>query len=37
LGDGSVQQVSSGRLRDQIRDAAANSGAQSFIFPAAGN
>jgi prepilin-type N-terminal cleavage/methylation domain-containing protein/prepilin-type processing-associated H-X9-DG protein len=37
LGDGSVQQVSSGRVRDQIRDAAANSGAQSFIFPAAGN
>jgi prepilin-type N-terminal cleavage/methylation domain-containing protein/prepilin-type processing-associated H-X9-DG protein len=37
LGDGSVQQVSSGRVRDQIRDAAANSGAQNFIFPAAGN
>ena len=37
LGDGSVQQVSSGRVRDQIRDAAAASGAQNFIFPAAGN
>jgi len=37
LGDGSVQQVSSGRVRDQIRDAAANSGAQNFIVPAAGN
>ena len=37
LGDGSVQQVSSGRFRDQIRDSAANSGAQNFIFPAAGN
>lgn len=37
LGDGSVQQVSSGRVRDQIRDAAAASGAQNFLFPAAGN
>jgi prepilin-type N-terminal cleavage/methylation domain-containing protein/prepilin-type processing-associated H-X9-DG protein len=37
LGDGSVQQVSSGRFRDQIRDSAAASGAQNFIFPAAGN
>jgi prepilin-type N-terminal cleavage/methylation domain-containing protein len=33
LGDGSVQQGSSGRMRDQIRDAAAISGDQDFLFP----
>ncbi len=35
LGDGSVQQVSSGRLREQLRDAAAMSGSDlDFIWPA---
>ncbi len=34
LGDGSVQQVTSGRARDQFRDAAmATDSAQDFIFP----
>jgi prepilin-type N-terminal cleavage/methylation domain-containing protein/prepilin-type processing-associated H-X9-DG protein len=33
LGDGSVQQVSSGRMRDSLRDAAASSGNQDFYFP----
>jgi prepilin-type N-terminal cleavage/methylation domain-containing protein len=33
LGDGSVQQVSSGRLRDSLRDAAAASGNQDFYLP----
>lgn len=33
LGDGSVQQVSSGRLRDSLRDAAASSGNQDFYLP----
>jgi prepilin-type N-terminal cleavage/methylation domain-containing protein/prepilin-type processing-associated H-X9-DG protein len=34
LGDGSVQQVSSGRLRDALRDAANASGDQDFYMPA---
>ena len=33
LGDGSVQQVSSGRLRDALRDAANASGDQAFYMP----
>lgn len=33
LGDGSVQQVSSGRLRDAVRDAAQASGVQTFFIP----
>jgi prepilin-type N-terminal cleavage/methylation domain-containing protein len=33
LGDGSVQQVSSGRLRESLRDAAAASGNQDFYLP----
>jgi prepilin-type N-terminal cleavage/methylation domain-containing protein/prepilin-type processing-associated H-X9-DG protein len=33
LGDGSVQQVSSGRLRDALRDAANASGNQDFYMP----
>lgn len=33
LGDGSVQQVSSGRARDQIRDALNFAGDQQFLFP----
>ena len=35
LGDGSVQQTTSGRIRDQIRDAATSIGSdQEFLFPA---
>jgi len=33
LGDGSVQQVSSGRTRDQIRDALNSAGDQELLFP----
>ncbi len=34
LGDGSVQQTTSGRIRDQIRDAATSIGSdQEFLFP----
>ena len=33
LGDGSVQQVSSGRLRDALRDAANSSADQDFYMP----
>jgi len=33
LGDGSVQQVTSGRLREQLRDAANTVGDQQFAFP----
>jgi len=33
LGDGSVQQVSSGRLREHFRDAAASGGPQKLVIP----
>lgn len=33
LGDGSVQQLSSGRLADQVRDAIQASGEQTLLFP----
>lgn len=33
LGDGSVQQVSDGRAREQIRDALNSAGDQQFLFP----
>jgi len=34
LGDGSVQQVTSGRMKEQLRDAANAIGDQTFAFPA---
>ena len=33
LGDGSVQQVTSGRMKEQLRDAANSIGDQQFAFP----